>query len=36
MKGSRDEMIVTNIYLDPENIGVDAKTKLLRVSDDEI
>ena len=36
MKGSSDEMIVTNIFLDPENMGVDAKIKLLRVSDDEI
>ena len=29
-------MIVTNIFLDPENMGVDTKIKLLRVSDDEI
>ena len=36
MKGSSDEMIVTNIFLDPENMGVGTKIKLLRVSDDEI
>ena len=36
MKRSSDEMIITNIFLDPENMGVDTKIKLLRVSDDEI
>ena len=36
MKKSRDEMMITNIFLDPENMGVDTKIKLLRVSDDEI
>ena len=29
-------MIITNISLDPENMGVDTKIKLLRVSDDKI
>ena len=36
MKRPKDEMIITNIFLDPENMGVDSKIKLLRVSDDEI
>ena len=36
MKRSSDEMIITNIFLDPENMDVDTKIKLLRVSDDEI
>ena len=36
MKGSSDEMIVTNIFLDPKTMGVDTKIKLLQVSDDEI
>ena len=36
MKGSSDEMIVLSIFLDPENMGVDIKIKLLRVSYDEI
>ena len=36
MKRSSDEMIITTIFLDPENIGVDTKIKLLWVSDDEI
>ena len=36
MKRFSDEMIITNIFLEAENIGVDTKIKLLRVSDDEI
>ena len=36
MKGSSDEMIVFNIFTDPENMDVDTKIKLLRVSDNEI
>ena len=28
-------MTVTNIFIDPEKMGVDTKIKLLRVSDDE-
>ena len=36
MKRSSDEMIITKIFLDPENMGVDTKIKVLRVSDDEI
>ena len=33
---SSDEMVVTNIFLDLENMGVDTRIKLLRVSDDEL
>ena len=29
-------MIITNTFLDPENMGVDTKITVLRVSDDEI
>ena len=36
MKGSSDEMVVVNIFLDLENMGVDTSIKLLRVSDDEL
>ena len=36
MKGFSDEMVVTNIFFDPENMGVDTKIKLLWVLVDEI
>ena len=35
-KGSNAEMVVINIFLTPENMGVDTKIKFIRVSDDEI
>ena len=36
LKGPTDEISVTNIFLDPENIGVDTKILILQVSEDEI
>ena len=36
MKGSNDEMLVINVFVTPENIGVDSKLKFIRVSDDEV
>ena len=36
MKGSSDEMVVTSIFLDLENMGVDTRIKFLRVSVDEL
>ena len=36
MKGSSDEIIVTNIFLDPENMGVDTRIKLMQVSDNKL
>ena len=36
MKGSNDEMLVINVFVTPENIGVDTKMKFIRVSDDEV
>ena len=35
MQGSCDEMIIINIFLDPQNIGVGTEVKLPRVSDDD-
>ncbi len=36
MKGSHDEMLVINVFVTPENIGVNTKLKFIRVSDDEV
>ncbi len=36
MERANTEMVVINVFLTPENIGVDTKIKFIRVSDDEI
>ncbi len=36
MKGCNDEMLVINVFVTPENIGVDSKLKFIRVSEDEV
>ncbi len=36
MKGSNNEMLVINVFLAPENIGVDTKMTFIKVSDDEL
>ena len=36
MKGCNDEMIVINVFMAPENVGVETKMKFIRGLDDEI
>ncbi len=35
-KGSNDEMIIIDVFLAPENMGVDTKMKCIRGLNDEI
>ena len=36
MEGLNMEIIVINVFVTPENMGIDTKIKFLRVSDPEI
>ncbi len=36
MKGFNNEMLVIDVFVAPENMGVDTKMNFIRVSDDEV